>query len=484
MDSQEISLHDIVMKAWRLRGLIASILLVALLAAGLWVLKTARDVRKPVTYFVTLRNIEDSRFPNGAAFSPRDLLIPQVIDALRKRFDIAPTTDLRDFIAVEYGSPFAAAVSQKYNTRLAARGLSQTDVDALNEAYRLELQKLMHSGLRIDVNHAGLGVDKETGAAIAVALPQIWSEIYAKQFRIFADTRLSGVAVTFSDEKLDTTASVLTAKERLDSIEKGLELLSADNRLAGLTTKEDKSAADIIVDLGRFRTVYFNPIFAESDDDGDRVSAIYRRERSLTIEDWKRRVSGLDRNLSDLRAYQNSNKPSASWNSASEGWEGGSTAGQNVQVADGALGQIIDLTNRASLAEYLKSVLDLRQTMVEQISGLQKEIDLTGSAAGVEVSPQFRETAAAELSSLTRDYQELLATARQRMIDSAGALYLPLAPPQVAGSLITTRSLLVFPIFLIGGAIISLALVLLWPGRQPRQLVSAIVPDMRMTVNQ
>jgi hypothetical protein len=483
MDSQEISLRDMAAKTWRLRGPIAAILLLALLLAGFWVLKTAASFRSPVTYFITLRNIEGSKFPNGTEFSPRDLLIPQVAGALRKRFDIPETAKLDDFVSVEYGSPIAAAVSEKYNNRLAARGLGQTEIDAINQAYQLELQKLMSSGLRIDVDYSGLGVDKQMGKAIAVAIPQIWSEIYSRQFRIFADTRLSGAAVTFSDEKLDSPASVLIAKKRLDSIDEGLALLSADNRLAGLATRDDKSVADVMTGLERFRTVYFNPIFAESDDDGDRVSAIYRRERHLTIEDWKRRIAGLDRNLADLRDSRNSGRATAGWNAAAGAADAKGDV-QNVQLADGALGQIIDLTNRASLADYMKTVLDQRQTMVERISRLQKEVDLTGSAADGRVPPQFREAAAAELSKLTAEYQELLVTARRRMAETAGELYIPLAPPEVAGSWISLRSLLAFPILLIAGAIISVLMVLLWPERRQRPLVAAMVPDMRIAVKQ
>lgn len=483
MDSTEISLRDVFTKVWRLRGLIVSIIFLSLLLAGLWVLKTATDFRNPVSYFVTLRNIENSKFPNGTAFSPQDLLIPQVVDALRTRFDIPQQTDLRNFVSVEYDSPMAAAVSMKYSGRLAARGINQTDIDNLNESYRSELQGLMQSGLRIDVDYAGLGVDKSTGISIAVAIPQIWSDIYSKQFRIFADTRLEGVAVTYSDENLDSSTSVITAKTRLDSIDKGLSLLSKDNRLASVTTRENKSAMDIIADLNRFRAVYFNPIFAESDDNGDRVSAIYMRERNLTVADWKRRADGLDRTLSDLREYQNSGKVSGNWETASAAREAIS-GGQNIQVADGALGQIIELTNKASLADYMKTVLDQRQVIVEQISTLQKEIDLTQGAAGIEISPQFREAAASELSHLTSDYQELLSIARQRMIDGAGDLYLPLSPPAVAGSIFTVRSLIAFPIFLVIGVIISMALVVLWPERRPRPLISVLVPDLRMTANQ
>ena len=106
MDSVEISLRDLLTKAWRLRGLVVSIFLLALLLAGLWVLKTATSFSNPVSYFVTLRNIENSKFPNGTDFSPQDLLIPQVVSALQQRFDFPLQTNVRNFISVDTTRPW------------------------------------------------------------------------------------------------------------------------------------------------------------------------------------------------------------------------------------------------------------------------------------------------------------------------------------------------------------------------------------------
>lgn len=304
MDDAEISLSDIFKKAWRLRGLVISVLLLCVLLACAWIFKTAIGVQTPVSYFITLKNIENSKFPNGTVFSPRDLLIPPVVGALRHQFDIAENIDLRRYITVQYGSPMAAAVSMKYREKLSARNLGQTEIDAINSAYQLELQGLMLSGLRIDVNYVGLGTDKDTGAAIATALPQIWSDVYSTEFRIFADTRLQGAAVTLSNETLDTPTSVLVANARLANIEKGLTILSSDNRLASLTTAASYSAEDVRAELRRFRTIYFNPLFADGLDGNDTVSATYMRERYLAIDDVKRQVAGLDQTLSNLREYQ------------------------------------------------------------------------------------------------------------------------------------------------------------------------------------
>ncbi|RUM99676.1 hypothetical protein EET67_01960 [Pseudaminobacter arsenicus] len=347
MDNTEISVIDTLKKAWRLRGLLASVLFLCLVLACIWVFKAATGVQTPVSYFITLKNIENSKFPNGTAFSPQDLLIAPVVGALSDQFNIPEGIDLRRYINVQYGSPMAASVSMKYREKLSAKNLGQTEIEAINAAYQLELQGVMLSGLRIDVNHMALGVDEDTGAAIATALPRIWS-IYSSEFRIFADTRLQGMAVTQSGERLDTPASILVTNARLANIEKGLAILSSDNRLASLTTAASHSAEDVSAELKLFRTIYFNPIFADGLDGNDTVSATYVRERYLAIDDRKRRVAGLDQMLSNLREYQHGGRDTRAQELGTIG-QGGNRS-ESLQVGDNALGQIMELTRTASLS--------------------------------------------------------------------------------------------------------------------------------------
>lgn len=479
MDSAEISVIDILKKAWRLRGLWTSVLFLCLLLACAWIFKTTISIQTPVSYFVTLKNIENSRFPNGTAFSPQDLLIPPIIEALENQFDIREDIDLRRHINVQYGSPMAAAVSMKYREKLSTRSLGQAEIDAINSAYELELQGLMLSGLRIDVNYVGLGVDKDTGSAIATALPQIWSDIYSSEFRIFADTRLQGVAVTQSDEGLDTPSSILVANARLTNIEKGLVILSNDNRLASLVTAANYSAEDVRAELKRFRTIYFNPIFADGLDGNDTVSATYLRERYLAIDDRKRRVAGLDQTLSDLRQYQHGSKDTRQQDLGTVG-QGGNRS-ESLQVGDNALGQIMELTRTASLSDYVRSVLEQRQEVIAEISSLQKEIELASGPNQTRVTPQFRELAAAELAQLTANYQELLKAARQMTREKAGDLYQPLTPPEVIGSFVPARALLAFPAFLLFGFALSAAIVLCWPERRRPTLTSVVGPEMKVS---
>ena len=475
-DENELTLSDLVTRAWQLRGAVVVILLASILFAAAWVFGKAANFNTPVQYYVTLRNIENSRFQNGAAFSPGDLLIPQVIAGLRKRFHIPDDVPLKDYLAVDYGSPLASAVSEKYQMRLAERNLSQVELEAINTAYKQELEATMRSGLRIDVNYAGLGVDKETGSAIAVAIPQLWSDIYSKQFRIFIDPRLQGAAVTMTPEKLDTSASVLTADTRLKSMTAGIKILSGDNRLSSMTTHDGLSFADLSAQIAQFYNIYFYPILSGAREEGDFVFASYMRERLLTLADLQRKLAGLDQTISDLREFQG--KVSSARNNPPQGGIG--TGGEGVQLADGALNQIIELTNRASLVDYVKGVFKDRQEMVEETSALQMEIDRLQEATQSRSSPEFRSAAATELAKLTASYQELLSSARTRMTDMAGELYVPQSGPTTATSLVSFRNLLAFPFALAVGGILSLLLVLLWPARRAQRPPMAKLESVAM----
>ena len=417
-DENELTLSDLVRRAWQLRGAVAVILLVSILFATAWVLGNAANFNTPVRYYVTLRNIENSRFQNGTAFSPSDLLIPQVIAGLRSRFHIPDDVPLRDYLAVDYGSPLAPAVAEKYRLRLAGKNLNQIELESINGAYKQELDATMRSGLRIDVDYAGLRVDKATGSAIAAAIPQLWSEIYSKQFRIFINPRLQGVAVTMTPEKLDTAASVLTANTQLNNMTAGLRIISGDSRLTSMTTHDGLSSADLQAEMTQFYNVYFYPILSSTNDEGDFVFASYMRERLLRLEDLHRQVAGLDQTISDLRGFQNTGKPSPAGSVLPQAPIG--AGGEGVQLADGALNRIIDLTNRASLVDYVKGVFKQRQELVENISALQVEIDRLQQSTLSRSSPEFRSAAATQLVRLTSAYQELLSNARVRMADLAG----------------------------------------------------------------
>jgi hypothetical protein len=300
-------------------------------------------------------------------------------------------------------------------------------------------------------------VSKDTGIAIAKAIPEIWSEVYSQQYRVFLDTRLVQAAVTTDKENLADTSSILVANQRLDNISSGLGIIGGDNRLAALTTDDGFSAEDLGQEVGRFRTIYFKALFASGFAEGDPASQAYLRDRRLEIADLERRTAGIDRNLAELRDYQavvtNSGAPSNTLR----------TNDTEIEIAEGALNQIIGLVKASSFAEYVTKLLDERQGLVNRTSQLRQEIDLATTTDKIADVAAFRDQASAALQTLTTRYQELLAKARLRSTDQNRQFYRERSSPVVAGPIIPLRSALLLALAFFAGLVAAVIYALLKP---------------------
>ena len=462
----EITVFDIIGKLWRRRGLI---IITTLIFLGLGVLAVAYmtyDNNRPVIYYVSLRSIKNSEYPNGTSFSPQDLTVPQVLARLRDRFKIDDSLVIRDAVSVSYDSPISQGIAKKYENRLAAKNLSQTEIDELNAAYLNELKSATSSGIRIEVDYQSLGMDRSMGSAIAIAIPEIWNDVYKNQFRIFDDTTLESAAVTWSDEKLDSTASVLVANARLEGMEHGLGLIQGDNRLASLVTDDGFSPADVAEELQRFKTEYFNAVYAASFGQDNTIANIYVRDLKFEIENLQRTAAGLDKLLADLSNYQGAARGSSGPTPPADASNGSSNV---IQLGESSLNEIVNLANQASMSQYVQDILTRRQTIVEEISKRQMNLDRASSLSDNVVQAGFRQRAAAELERLTSTYHGLLNKARARSAERSGQLYAPLSSPRVIGSFIPRRSLIVLLMSVMVGGLFAVVLALLLPGRRVRE---------------
>jgi len=458
LEGQEISVGAVVRRLWRKRGVIVAATALALMIGTAVVATMYWRGGGSIVYYVSLQSISDGSYPNGTRFSPEDLVGSAIIQKLGEDFRLK-SNDLRENIAIGYDNPASAGVSQKYRDRLSARNLTQADIDALNQAYQAELANTTRRGLRIDVDYRGLGVGQNVGAAIAVAVPQVWKEIYTKQYRILTDTKLTSAGITLSEENLDTTSSLLVASTRLNTIKRGLEIIGTDNRLASLVTSGGISAEDLNEQLSRFRTVYFNLLFVNGVTGNDAMSRAYMRDLELQIADFERRVSGLDRSIDDIARLQKS--PDGTTSSGTNGSP--PLTGDRIEISETSLGQIVGLAERASFAGYVQKLLNDRQELVERISGLRQTLAWVAPDQGVVAPAGLREQAVTELATLTKSYQDLLVLARDRSLDRAGVLYSELTTPETVGSIGPLGALLVLAIFGLIGFLSAIVYALVEP---------------------
>ena len=215
MYQDEISLTDIVQKLWSRRGLFIVLPVLFLLLAVFFLLLTKVSTNSPTVYFVQLQGIDKSAYPNGAEFTPQDLLIPEVLVRAAAQLGLSVDDKFRDALHVEYGVPTTAGIQKKYEERMSAKGISATDIERINAEYLEELKSVSERGLRITIDHQDLGLQPEQGAILASALPRAWADIFTQKYRVLVDTRLDNAAIVDNKADFDNTAGILTARNTL-----------------------------------------------------------------------------------------------------------------------------------------------------------------------------------------------------------------------------------------------------------------------------
>lgn len=453
-----ISLSDVFWRLWEWRGIIVFVPLLFAGVAALLVVVSSLAQNRQATYLISLRNIENQRYPNGAEFSPRDLLIPEVLAQLRSRFDIPADADLREAISISYDSPLAEGIARKYQQRLSARNLNQAEIESLNQSYLEELRNAMRSSLRINVDYRALGLDSATGVALAAELPRLWTSIYTTKYRIFTDKRIADLAVTRSEEDLTTTASIITVNSRVEAMRRGLETFLGDNRLSMLRTDEGLAPADLLIELRNFQSIWFNPIKARSLRGADTTASSYLDDLRFDITEKRRQIEAFDATLAGLGEYQRSGQPTQPGQPPIVPGE----QTNSIQVGDSAFSGIVQLAQQASFANFVQRILDDRRDLMIELSALEKEREFAASAAqDIAIEPEFLSQAAEILKNLTTQYSRLLDVAEERLINRAGDLFEPLLGPMLGGDrLVSSRSFLIVAAAGLAGGLLAVVGVL------------------------
>lgn len=453
----EISLSDLFRRLWQWRGVIVLVPLLIAGMAALTVVFSALGESRQATYLVSLKSIENQRYPNGSEFSPRDLLIPEVLSEVRRLYDISSDINLNDAISVSYDSPLAEGIAKSYQQRLSARNLTQAEIEALNQNYLRELNSAMRSSIRITADYPALGLDSARGMALIADLPRIWNSIYTTQYRIFSDRGLADLAVTRTEENLTTTASILTVNNRLRAMMRGVNTFLDDNRLAMLRTPDGIAPADLIIDLRNFQEVYFNILKTVAFKTNDLAAQAYLSRIKLDIQEKTRQIKAHDDTLSSLGEYQRSARSDASIPVALPQIDNNSS----VQIGDTALTGIIDLAEQGSYANLVRRVLDDRRVLMIELAALERELEVaTTSGQDITISPRFVSEAAEVLKDLTNQYSEMLRTAVDQLRLRSGELYEPLLGPRLSSSpLFSQRSAMIIGAAGLAGLLLSVVVV-------------------------
>lgn len=425
----EISIQDIVVRLWLRRGMIVSIVVLAALGTGAWSLLSIAYGAQELVYFIDLKGIEKGKYPGGAAFSPNDLQSPEVLRASLEaaRIDAESLDEITDGLLIEYGAPETIGIMKKYRERLSAENLSAAEIDARNKEFRDELAAATGSSLRLMLSPEVAGLGTASAHRLLQEIPAQWSRIYSERYRIYDAPGLEGAAVTLNVESLSDPSSAIAAVRILGTVANGLETIAHDNRISHLVSKSGNSAAELLERLHVYQSTQFGPMSLAVLGRPDPVTDSHRADLRFRIQYLTEQIESYNRIAGDIIRGQEG--AAGEWSDRSDG-----SAVNQLQLSGDSLGTIIDLTERASSAEFLREVMLNRHELATDLA--KAKVELGRLEIPSQYQPEAETVAAveAEFMALTAEYEDLYAVALERLRTDLGTLYSVAATPVRLGS--------------------------------------------------
>ena len=458
--SDEISIGELIEKLWRKRGLIVflPLVLAGLTVAGL--LLTKATSAEKLNYYIELTGLKDNAYPNGTAFSPQDLLNPQVTAELGQRFPVKNVGELGESIQVEFGTPLSAGVLTEYRAALSANSkASPEEIALINQRYEERVNATARRGLRIEVDYVGLGLTKSQGTELAYALPQVWNQVFSSRFRIFLNAGIASLPTVETDVDITTTVGALEAELQLTSIKKGIGILKEDARFRALEAN-GVSPGDLERKITDFQRIYFDPIYSGTFSEESGLSAIYRRDLVLELAELDASLEELNERIVAITELQRTNTGS------STGRNEFNSGSSQIQIEGDALNQLVTLSRTASLAEYLQASFDERIELIQRKATINTRLQKMGDGDGDgPLSDEFVLVAAERFTSIKKLYGALLLDAQKTARAEAPSLYE--VGTEVQGNrLLQRRDFLFIALALAIGGMIAVIVALLWPARE------------------
>ncbi len=460
----EISIGDVLSKLWHRRGVILAITLLSIGIALTYILLAATTKRTPVTLFVELTSIKDEKYPNGAKFSPLDLKSPDVLSELVKKYKPKDQEKFNEAISINYGSDLMLGTHESYKQQLAQKGLSSADLQKINSDYKTALDEVARRGLEIRFDYQMAALSKEEGKSVTSDIPKLWNDVYIKKYRVLLDPKIPQIPNTKKTIGLDSATDLLEISENINSILTGLKVLTSDNRFSTLKNPDGSTPFEVMKDLEFFKNVQLLPMMGASITKDDPSAQAYAQSIQIEIEALDRNIASLNELIQQVINYQR--------NASNASQDKTQNTGENLQLSDNTLSEILKLSNQAALSDFLKDTLNNKRELAFKRSELVSELDrLTGSKPN-NFTDEFKAKSAKNLASILSRYGTLIDQVRSSASFSSQSFYTPMGSPESFESKWPDRSLLILALAAIMGLVIASAVALMTPAKHHRYLVN------------
>ena len=251
----EFSIRDFFSYLWKNRLWLA-LVPVLCLSVGMGMFLFNSSTPAALTLYIELKGIEKGAYANGAKFTPGDLIVADVVDELRAKYDNAfSPEEFSKAVVVEYGTLLVRPLVQRYETLLANKQLKPSELEDLSNKLSKELESIAQRGLRIRIAPHELNLTREQAAQLALDIPVVWNQIFAEKYNIFLDKEVMNYDVAEINPDLTRLKDILTVNSATQAMLRSLAKMKSDPRLQALKSKEGSTAGELEASLANFATV-------------------------------------------------------------------------------------------------------------------------------------------------------------------------------------------------------------------------------------
>lgn len=473
---------------WRVVAIAASAVMTVLLYYGFSYLSPSANREYSSIVQLTFPTADSGEFPNGSRFVISDIGSSDVLRKVHEEFNLASFgLELTEFTGRINVRPYAVTedfIAQRYKERLGQKGLSTTEIEALESSYKEELQRNAKRFARISFSlERNSPISAAVVEDILAAIPRVWSEISITQ-RGVLDTTLISVAGLKTEGMLQEEYAVTLQRLRdySDYIKAGLRSMLEDSRLRVI---RDPQSGMLPRDLGaridELNEYQVLPLQLEVMEHGHtrnpELAASFFRARLQDLQEKRDEIfRKADVYLTGIRHYNQSGMgaPAAS----------GGTEGTSVMISGEYVDRMLEIGGKLSESDFRQQLvarhleyLVAAEELNTRIAELQRQLEAVrplASSARRDASGvnERAARAVAEFEYLKQAYARLADEARNVALGNGGQLYRLLSVrPEISDPLSGNLARLVLLVLLAfcTGTILGLMVHLLYAALLPPQ---------------
>lgn len=466
VNRDEIDLVNLIKNIWSQRGLVLGFMLMAVMAVLTFHLsKASLTTPDRIDYPISVSFISDNElnYPNGIAFSPRDLITSNVLQNAIKtsRLEIS-LASLQQSVLVESSNSILAKSEEKLSGLLT----NAKTPEEIRLAAETSLQYLKQTGrgyITVSLELQGLKINSQQGSSLLQVLVDEWAKLSLERGLMNVD--IARPFVPFSiDENSNLIDNYDQASNYLNSLNVAASQLSELSGTSSLVVSQ-MSIADVQRrlsslgdrDIGPLREFAYSNSASLAKADSAIQVRLFARQRLLDLEHARltKLISSYDLALQQLGSdSQQQYSGRADKNGQSN----------SAQFDQSFLDSLLQLGTKLGSVDTRKQLFERRIKAVEELLSLEKEIAIllgTSSDKVMKINPDVilkgaLITIEKDLNEIQQNIGQFVDAIRELTLESHTQVYIANSAPQVRGGYMQLAPR--FTMFVVLGGVLGLFL--------------------------